>query len=111
MGLAFLVVVPLLLGVAIAVVPSSVHGGIAYPRAAALSFWGWFLSGVVMVASYLANGGPGGGEADAVDAFLVSFIVLLAALAVGAACVAGTVITERAAWTSWTRRPSASPPS
>ena len=54
---------------------------------------GWFL-GVVMVAP--AAGGPGGGEADAVDAFLVSFIVLLAALAVGAACVAGTVITERA---------------
>ena len=46
-----------------------------------------------MVAAYLANGGPGGGEADAVDAFLVSFIVLLAALAVSAACVAGTVIT------------------
>ena len=66
------------------------------PEAAALSFWGWFLSGVVMVTSYLANGGPGGGEAGAVDAFLVSFIVLLAALAVSAACVAGTVITEGA---------------
>jgi heme/copper-type cytochrome/quinol oxidase subunit 1 len=97
LGLAFLVVVPLLLGVAIAVVPLQLGArGIAYPRAAALSFWGWFFSGVVMVAAYLANGGPGGGEADAVDVFLVSFIVLLAALAVGAACVAGTVITERA---------------
>ena len=97
LGLAFLVVVPLLLGVAIAVVPLQLGApGIAYPRAAALAFWGWFLSGVVVVAAYLANGGPGGGESDAVDVFLVSFIVLLAALALGAACVAGTVITQRA---------------
>ena len=96
MGLVFLVVVPLLLGVAIAVVPLQVGGPMAYPRAAALSFWGWLFSGAVMVGSYLANGGPGGGEADAVDVFLVSLILVVVALTIGAACVAGTVITRRA---------------
>ncbi len=97
-GLAFLVVVPLLLGIAIAVVPLQLGAaGIAYPRAAALSFWGWVLSGGVMVGAYLANGGPGGGEAQAVDLFLISLILVLASLAVGAACVAGSVITQRPA--------------
>ena len=96
MGLVFLVVVPLLLGVAIAVVPLQVGGPMAYPRAAALSFWGWLFSGAVMVGSYLANGGPGGGEAKAVDVFLVSLILVVVALIVGAAAVAGTVITRRA---------------
>jgi heme/copper-type cytochrome/quinol oxidase subunit 1 len=97
-GLAFLVVVPLLLGIAIAVVPLQLGAaGIAYPRAAALSFWGWVLSGGVMVGAYLANGGPGGGEAQAVDLFLISLILVLTSLAVGAACVAGSVITQRPA--------------
>jgi heme/copper-type cytochrome/quinol oxidase subunit 1 len=97
-GLAFLVVVPLLLGIAIAVVPLQVGAaGIAYPRAAALSFWGWVFSGGVMVSAYLGNGGPGGGDAQAVDLFLVSLILVLVSLTVGAACVAGTVITQRAA--------------
>ena len=60
LGLAFLVVVPLLLGVAVAVVPLQIGApGIAYPRAAALSFWGWFLSGVVMVARVPRQRGPG----------------------------------------------------
>ena len=95
-GLAFLVVVPLLLGIAIAVVPLQVGArSVAYPRAAALSFWGWVLSGGVLVASYVANGGPGGGDSEAVALFLTSLIVLLVALAVGAASVAATVITCR----------------
>ena len=78
MGLAFLVVVPLLLGVAIAVVPLQIgapgHRLPAGGRAVVL--------GLVPVGrrrwsrAYLANGGPGGGEAEAVDVFLVSFIVL-----------------------------------
>ena len=96
-GLAFLVVVPLLLGIAIAVVPLQIGArSIAFPRAAALSFWGWLLSGGVLVASYIANGGPFGGNAEAVRLFAVSLIVLLAALVVGAATVAATVVISRA---------------
>jgi heme/copper-type cytochrome/quinol oxidase subunit 1 len=98
LGLAFLVVVPLLLGVAIAVVPLQLGAdSIAYPRAAALSFWGWLLCGAVMVASYLMNGGPGGGDSRAIDLFLVSLMGVLAALTIGAACVAATVLTRRTA--------------
>jgi heme/copper-type cytochrome/quinol oxidase subunit 1 len=96
LGLAFLVVVPLLLGIAIAVVPLQIGApGIAYPRAAALSFWGWLLSGGILVASYLANGGPGGGDTQAIELFVVSLLVVLAALTIGAGCVAATVLTRR----------------
>jgi heme/copper-type cytochrome/quinol oxidase subunit 1 len=95
-GLVLLGVVPLLLGIAIAVVPLQVGGAMAYPRAAALSFWGWLFSGSAMVVSYLANGGPGGGQSEAVDVFLISLLLVVVALAIGAACVAGTVITRRA---------------
>jgi heme/copper-type cytochrome/quinol oxidase subunit 1 len=96
-GLAFLVVVPLLLGVAIAVVPLQVGApGITFPRAAALSFWGWLFAAAMVVAAYIANGGPGGGDNEAVGLFLTSMVVLLVALAVGAASVAATVITARA---------------
>ena len=43
------------------------------------------------------TGGPGGGEAQAVDLFLVSFMVVIAALVVGAVTVAGTVVSRRPA--------------
>jgi heme/copper-type cytochrome/quinol oxidase subunit 1 len=96
-GLAFLVVVPMLLGLAMAVVPLQLgRDRIAFPRLAALSFWTWLLGGAVMVSSFIANGGPGGGEQEAVDLFLASFVVVLVALVLGAICVVTTVLTLRA---------------
>ncbi len=96
-GLAFAVVTPLLLGIAIAVVPLQLGvPGIAFPRAAALSFWGWFFGVVTMAGAFLADGGPGGGERDAVDLFLAAFVVVAASLTLAAVCLAATVLTERA---------------
>jgi heme/copper-type cytochrome/quinol oxidase subunit 1 len=95
--LIFCVVVPLLFGLATAIVPLQVGArGIAFPRAAALSFWAWLVGSGVMVGSYLANGGPGGGRSVAVDLFLAAFVVVIAALVLDAVCLATTICTLRA---------------
>jgi heme/copper-type cytochrome/quinol oxidase subunit 1 len=105
-GLVFLGVLPLLLGLAIAVVPLQVGAyRIAFPRAAALSFWGWLLGALLLVLAYGLNGGPGGGDSEAVDLFLVSFALVLVSLLVGAVCVVTTTLTQRTAGMTLGRMP------
>jgi heme/copper-type cytochrome/quinol oxidase subunit 1 len=95
--LIFCVVVPLLFGLATAIVPLQLGArGIAFPRAAALSFWTWLVGSGVMVGAYLANGGPGGGRSVAVDLFLAAFVVVVASLVLNAVCLATTICTLRA---------------
>ena len=78
-GLTFGVLVPLLLGIAIAVVPLQLGArSLAFPRLAAAGFWTWFIGAVLVVVSIVANGGPGGGDAKFVGLFLVSHIVAAA---------------------------------
>ncbi len=97
LGMAFLFTVPLFLGIAICVVPLQVGARtVAFPRAAAASFWGWLVASAVMIASYIMNGGPGGGDAKGVDLFLVSFSALVLALMLGAVCVGASVLALRA---------------
>jgi len=88
--------VPLFLGFAIYVVPLQVGAGnIAFPRAALASFWGWFATGGLLIASYSINGGPYGGEAEGVDLYLIALAGVLLSLLLGAICVAATVLTMR----------------
>jgi heme/copper-type cytochrome/quinol oxidase subunit 1 len=96
-GLVYGVIVPLLLGVAVAVVPLQVGArSLAFPRLAAAGFWAW-LAGLVLVIVALANdGGPGGGDADMVDLFLAATGLLVCGLAAAATSVAATVLTTRA---------------
>jgi heme/copper-type cytochrome/quinol oxidase subunit 1 len=95
--LIFCVVVPLLFGLATAIVPLQLGArSIAFPRAAALSFWVWLVGSAVMVGSYFANGGPGGGRSVAVDLFLAAFVVVLAGLLLNAICLAATITALRA---------------
>ena len=70
-GLVYGVVVPLLLGVAVSVVPLQLGArSLAFPRLAAAGFWAW-LGGIVLVIVALAdNGGPVGGNADMVELYL-----------------------------------------
>ena len=106
-SLAFLVVLPLLLGLAIAVVPLQVGAqGIAFPRAAALSFWAWLVGSGLLIGAYAANGGPGGGKDESVALFLASFALILFALIAASVCLATTVITGRAAGMSLDRVPA-----
>ena len=97
-----LVVLPLLLGVAMAVVPSQVGAGnLAFPRAALASFWLWLIGAVIIVVSVLAGGGWGavdgvtGNESDAMALTLLGTGLVIVALLVGAVVVATTVISLR----------------
>ncbi len=97
LGMAFLFTIPLFLGIAICVAPLQVGARtLAFPRAAAASFWGWLVSSAVLIASYIMNGGPGGGDAKGVDLFLLSFAALVISLLLGAICVGATVLALRA---------------
>ena len=96
-GLTFGVVAPLALGLAVAVVPLQLGAkSLALPRAAAAGFWAWLLGTVLVIVSIAANGGPGGGNADMVDLFLVAHIVLVLGLATTAGSVATSIFTTRA---------------
>lgn len=102
----FLFVVPLFVGIATAVVPLQVGATtVAFPRAAAAAFWGWFLGSALLIASYVANGGPGGGDANAVELFLLALGLVVASLLVAVLCVATTVLTLRAPGLSLARAP------
>ncbi len=85
-ALVFGVLVPLLLGIAVAAVPLQVGArSLAFPRLAAAGFWAWF-SGLVLVIVALANnGGPGGGDEDMVDLFIAALGLLVIGLAAAAA--------------------------
>ena len=96
-GTIFLGVLPLLLGVAISIVPLQVGARtIAFPRAAAASFWGWLVGSGLLIVAYTANGGPGGGRAKAVDLFIGAFGLVVLSLLAGAVSVAATVLVARA---------------
>jgi heme/copper-type cytochrome/quinol oxidase subunit 1 len=95
-GLVFLGLLPLLLGLAILVTPLQVGSRtIAFPRAAAASFWGYLVGGGMLIGAYGINGGPGGGDTQAVDLWILSFGIVIASLLIGTVCVVTTVITLR----------------
>ena len=101
-SLMLLVVMPLLLGVALAVVPSQVGAGnVAFPRAALASFWSWLIGAVIIVVSVFAGGGWGaidgvtGNESDAMALTLLGTGMVIVALLLGAVTVATTVISLR----------------
>ncbi|MEP7112332.1 MAG: cbb3-type cytochrome c oxidase subunit I [Ilumatobacteraceae bacterium] len=96
-GLTFAVLLPLVLGIAIAVVPLQLGArSLTFPRLAAAGFWTWFIGTVLVVISISANGGPGGGNPRFVGLFLVSHIVLLLGLTAAAGSLATTILTTRA---------------
>lgn len=93
----FLFLVPLLLGLAIAVIPAQIGSPtVAFPRAAAAAYWTYLISGAVVLTSFAADGGPGGSDPDAVALFLAGMILVLASLSLAAVCVATTGLALRA---------------
>jgi heme/copper-type cytochrome/quinol oxidase subunit 1 len=102
----FLFVLPLFVGIATAVVPLQVGATtIAFPRAAAAAFWGWLFGSGLLVGGYVANGGPGGGDVNGVELFLLGLGLVVVSLLLGALCVAATVLTLRAPGLSLARAP------
>jgi len=108
-GLSFGVMLPLLLGIAIAVVPLQVGAKtIAFARAAMFGFWMWLAGVGLALGSTIANGGPGGGNAKMVDLFLLGMgIAVIGALA-AAISVVTTVLTSRAPGMTLLRVPMSS---
>ncbi len=108
-GLSFGVMLPLLLGVAIAVVPLQVGAKtIAFARSAMFGFWMWLAGLGLAVGSTIANGGPGGGNAKMVDLFLLGMgLAVIGALA-AAVSVVTTVLTSRAPGMTLLRVPMSS---
>ena len=96
-ALVFLFLLPATLGLAMAVVPLQVGSStIAFPRAAAASFWAWLVGSGLFIASYLMNGGPGGGSFDGVGLWATAFALIVVALILGTICVVTTVLALRA---------------
>ncbi|MGZ4722931.1 MAG: cbb3-type cytochrome c oxidase subunit I [Ilumatobacteraceae bacterium] len=96
-ALTFIVVLPLLLGIAVCVVPLQLGArSLTFPRLAASGFWTWFVGSALVVISIAANGGPGGGNSKFVGLYLVGHIVLLLGLVAVVGSLAATVLTARA---------------
>lgn len=98
---------PLFIGIAVAVVPMQVGArSIALPRVAQLGFWSWLFGCGLVLWSLVANGGPGGGNTDMVDLFLLGTALTIAGIVAAAASVATTVLTTRAAGMTLDRVPA-----
>ncbi len=96
-ALVFGALVPLTLGLSVAVVPLQLGArSIAFPRVALTGFYVWLGGLGLTLASLLKNGGMGGGDDQAVDMFLVGNGVMMLGLLATAGCVATSVLTTRA---------------
>jgi len=96
-GLTFGVVVPLVLGVCVAVVPLQLGArALAFPRLAMAGFWTWLVGLGLVIGAIAANGGPGGGEAEAVELFLAAHVLVLLGLVATSTSIAASVLTTRA---------------
>lgn len=96
-GFTFLMLLPLFCGIALFVVPLQLGvSTIAFPRLAAASFWGFVMASTILISSYAINGGPGGGDADGVELYLLALAVLALSLTGAAISIATTVLGLRA---------------
>jgi heme/copper-type cytochrome/quinol oxidase subunit 1 len=105
-GLTFVVVLPLMIGLATAVVPLQVGArALAFGRLAATGFWTWLAGAVLLGVAVASNGGPGGGDRQMVRMFLTAHILLLAGLLAVAVSLATTIMTTRTAGMNMRRVP------
>ncbi|MCP5025739.1 MAG: hypothetical protein GY929_05590 [Actinomycetia bacterium] len=105
-GLVFLVILPLTLGLAFVVLPLQIGARtIAFPRAAAASFWGWLVSSGIFIAAYAVNGGPVGGRSDGIELWLLSLMAIVVSLLLGTISAVTTVLTMRTKGMSLDRAP------
>lgn len=96
-GLTYAVMLPLVVGVATAVVPLQLGArSIAFPRLAAAGFWAWLLGTGISVVAIASNGGPNGGNAVFVDLFYLSCALALLGLLATTGAVLTTILTTRA---------------
>lgn len=90
-------VVPLILGLVVAIVPLQLGArSIAFARTAAGGYWTWLTGLGLAVASIIGNGGPSGGNTDLVNLYLAATVVMYLGVSMVALSVAVTGLTARA---------------
>ncbi len=95
--LLFGAIVPILVGLATALVPLQVGASaLAFSRGAAAAFWTWLLSTGILVAAYIDNGGPSGGKSDSTVLWALALAAMLASIVLALVCVATTLLGARA---------------
>lgn len=98
--------VPFFVGLATYLVPLQVGAReIAFPRGAALGYWLYLVSTGLLLAAYLANGGPGGGSDVGVDLYHLALIGLNLAMIIGLISVLTTAMAARARGMTLLRSP------
>ena len=102
-GLVLLCVVPMLIGLATAVVPKQVGASsVAYPRLAATAFYTWLVAAGILLASWGIDGGlVPGGQQEATELSLLSIGLLAIALTAAAITIIGTVVLQRSEQFQW----------
>ncbi len=95
--------VPLFLGLAVAMAPHQLGASsVAYPRAAAAAFWTWLVGAITHIAATFAYGGLGSHQAGAareqsVELTVLSLGVIGLGLLMGTGVVFATLVTQRPA--------------
>jgi heme/copper-type cytochrome/quinol oxidase subunit 1 len=113
----FLVVVPIITGLAIFLVPLMIGArDVAFPRLGAFAYWLYLLGGVTLFAAFL-DGGTGAcgwtcsapfsqsGHSHTGSLWLLALLLLSLASALGAIVVAATIRTLRTEGMTWERMP------
>ena len=105
--LVLLFLLPMLLGLATAIVPLQVGSAeIAFPRGSATAYWLYLVSSGIYVGAYLGDGGYAGGTSRAVDLWLLSLLGVTVALTIGLVSVLTTVLGLRAPGMTLLRTPA-----
>lgn len=96
--LIYAVAAPMVLGLAVAVVPTQIGAhSLAFARSALFGFYLWLFGVTIVGSSLLNNGGPGGGNAEMVDLYLAGLGLVISGLLLISASVATTVLASRRA--------------
>jgi len=104
---SFGVMVPLMLGLSLAVAPTQVGSrSVMFARNAMMGFSLWAIGSALVVGALIANGGPGGGNAQMVDLYLLGLALVIIGLIASAVSVVATVLSARSAGTDLADVPS-----
>ena len=95
-GATFGVLLPLALGFGIAVVPTQVGSkSLSFARLAMFGFYAWLIASGLVIGSIIANGGPGGGNPQMVDLYLMGIGVGVVGVIASSVSLVTTVLTSR----------------
>ena len=96
-GLVFGTLLPLAVGLCIAIVPMQLGArALAFPRLAVTGFWMWALGLGFSILALANNGGGLGGDADMVDLFIGAHGLMAIGLIAAGASIVVSVLTTRA---------------